>query len=338
MTVAAAPFGAFCAAGAEPGDSRELAALGRGAEWLNSPRLTAAQLAGKVVLVDFCTYSCINWLRTLPYRRAWAQKYQPGLVLIGVHTPEFGFEKNLDHVRRALQQMKIEYPVVIDNDYAIWRAFNNHYWPALYFVDARGRVRDSHFGEGEYQASERTIQRLLRDAGAGAVEQGVVTVQGDGIELAADWNNLRSPELYVGYARTANFASPGGAEQDRAHLYAAPRRMSLNHWGLAGEWTMGREAIGLGRPGGRIICRFHARDLHLVLAPPRAGDAVRFQVTLDGQPPGSARGGDVDESGHGVVVEPRLYQLLRQENPIVDRQFEITFTGPGVQAFAFTFG
>jgi Thioredoxin like C-terminal domain len=338
MTLAAAPFGAYCAAGAEPGESRELAALGRAADWLNSPRLTASQLAGKVVLVDFCTYSCINWLRTLPYRRAWAQKYSPGLVLIGVHTPEFGFEKNIENVRRALRQMNVQYPVVIDNDYAIWRAFDNNYWPALYFLDERGRVRGQHFGEGEYESSERRIQRMLADAGAPAREESLAPVAGTGIELPADWASLKSPETYVGYARTQNFASPGGARRDRRHLYAAPDRMARNQWAVSGDWTMGREAIGLARPGGRILCHFQARDLHVVLGPPGQGTPVRFKVSLDGQPPGAARGGDVDAAGAGSVVEPRLYQMVRQSGPIVDRQFEIEFLDAGVEVFAFTFG
>jgi hypothetical protein len=338
MTLAAAPFGAYCAARAEPGESRELAALGRAADWLNSPRLTASQLAGKVVLVDFCTYSCINWLRTLPYRRAWAQKYSPWLVLIGVHTPEFGFEKNIENVRRALRQMNVQYPVVIDNDYAIWRAFDNNYWPALYFLDERGRVRGQHFGEGEYERSERRIQRMLVEAGAATKNESLSSVHGSGIELAAEWATLKSPETYVGYARTQNFASPGGVRRDRQHLYAAPNRIALNHWGLSGDWTTGKEAAVLGRPGGRILCRFQARDLHLVLGPSRLATPVRFKVTLDGQPPGAARGGDVDAAGTGSVVEPRLYQLVRQSGPIADRQFEIEFLDAGVEAFAFTFG
>lgn len=338
MTVAAAPFGAFCAAGAETADSRELAALGRAAEWLNSPRLAASQLAGKVVLVDFCTYSCINWLRTLPYRRAWAQKYSPGLVLIGVHTPEFGFEKNIDNVRRALRQLRVEYPVVIDNDFAIWRAFDNNYWPALYFLDGRGRVRGRHFGEGEYESSERRIQRMLADAGAAGKDESLASVHGTGIELPADWISLKSPETYVGYARTENFASPGGTRRDRQHLYAAPGRLARNGWALSGEWTMGREASVLDRPGGRILCRFHARDLHLVLGPSPQGTPVRFRVSLDGQSPGAAHGGDVDEAGAGSVVEPRLYQMVRQTGPIVERQFEIEFLDARVEAFAFTFG
>ncbi len=338
MTVAATQFGMFREEvnALEP---RELAAIGRATEWFNSPRLTASSLAGKVVLVDFCTYSCINWLRTLPYRRAWAQKYAPGLVLIGVHTPEFGFEKNLDSVRHAVRQMNIAYPIVVDNEYVIWRAFRNQYWPALYLIDARGRVRQRHFGEGEYDQSERAIQRVLGEAGLGAVgNQTLAAVEANGVEAPADWNNLRSPETYVGYARAQNFASPGGAHVDRPRLYAAPKRIGLNQWGLVGEWTMGKEATVLSGPTGCIVYRFHARDLHLVMGSSAPRRAVRFRVSLDGHPPGPAHGGDVDDGGNGVVGEPRLYQLIRQTRPIVDRQFEIEFFEAGVETFAFTFG
>ena len=327
MTVAAARFGMIEANKSEP---RELAALGRAAEWLNSLRLTPSSLAGKVVLVDFCTYTCINWLRTLPYVRAWAQKYRQGLVVIGVHTPEFTFESDLDNVRRALQQIKIDYPIAIDNDYAIWRAFKNQYWPALYFVDARGQIREHHFGEGEYDRSEKIIQRLLMESGATRIGEGAVSVDASGVEAPADWGNLRSPENYVGYDRTDHFASPGGGKLDQRRLYAAPRRLALNEWALVGEWTMGRQATVLSSPTGRMVYRFHARDLHLVMGPARAGNPVRFRVTIDGQPPGPAHGLDVDDRGTGTVVEPRLYQLIRQPKPIVDRQFEIEFLDAGV--------
>ena len=316
---------------------REFGAIGNAAEWLNSPRLTSSSLAGKVVLVDFWTYTCINWLRTLPYVRAWAQKYRDAVV-IGVHTPEFGFERNIDNVRRAVQQMRIEYPVVIDNDYAIWRAFNNQYWPALYFIDARGRVRDRHFGEGEYQRSETAIQRLLAEAGVAGRRDDLVSVVGEGVEAAADWDNLKTPETYVGYDRTQNFASRGGADLDRRRVYAAPARLALNQWALTGEWTMGRQATVLGNPDGRIVYRFHARDLHLVMGPLRQESPVRFRVSIDGQPPGAAHGLDVDEGGNGTVVEQRLYQLIRQPKPIVDRTFEIHFLDAGVETLAFTFG
>ena len=335
MTMAAARFGTI---GTEANEraSRELEALGRATEWLNSPRLTPAELLGKVVVADFCTYTCINWLRTLPYVRAWAAKYTQGVVVVGVHTPEFAFERNVDNVRRAVQQLKVEYPIVIDSDYAIWRAFNNQYWPALYFIDARGRVREHHFGEGEYERSERVIQRLRADAGTPG--DGIVSVEGRGVEAAADWNNLRSPENYLGSARTERFASPGGAESDRRRAYTAPARLALNEWALAGDWTIGREAAVLGGTSGRIACRFHARDLHLVMGPPRQGTRVRFRVSIDGQPPGPAHGLDVDAGGNGAAVEQRLYQLVRQPGAIADRRFEIEFLDPGVEAFAFTFG
>jgi len=337
MTLAAADLGLLRAAGANDQASRELAALAGAAEWINSPRLAPASLAGKVVLVDFWTFTCINWLRTLPYVRAWAQKYRQGLVVIGVHTPEFAVEHNIDHVRRAVKQMNIEYPVAIDNDYAIWRAFSNNYWPALYFVDARGRVRDRYFGEGEYERSETIIQRLLGEAGATGFGQGAVAVEASGVEAPADWANVRSAENYVGYERTEGFASPGGAASDRRRLYAVPSRLALNQWALAGEWTMGRQATVLNSPGGRIAYRFHARDLHLVMGAPHQGP-VRVRVSIDGQAPGAAHGVDVDTAGNGTVVEPRLYQLIRQPKPIADRQFEIEFLDAGVETLCFTFG
>jgi Thioredoxin like C-terminal domain/AhpC/TSA family len=342
MAIGAAHLGAFGllrAGGWSASAERGLAAIGNAADWLNSPRLTADGLAGKVVLVNFCTYTCINWLRQLPYVRAWAHKYQQGLVIIGVHTPEFAFEQNVDNVRRALQQLKVTYPIVIDNDYAIWRAFDNNYWPALYFVDARGRLRQHHFGEGEYEQSEKSIQRLLGEAGGAGFRDGDgVSVEAAGVEAQADWANLRSPENYVGYRRTEHFASPGGIERDRRRLYAAPARLALNQWALAGDWTIGPQATALNSPTGRIACRFHARDLHLVMGPPRRESQVRFRVSIDGQPPGAAHGLDVDEGGNGTAREQRMYQLIRQPKPIVDRRFEIEFLDAGVEAFAFTFG
>jgi thiol-disulfide isomerase/thioredoxin len=319
-------------------ESREFAAIGRATEWLNSPRLTAASLLGKVVLVDFWTYTCINWLRTLPYVRAWSEKYRQGLVVIGVHTPEFPFEHNLDSVRRAVQQMRVEYPVVIDNDYSIWRAFRNQYWPALYMIDARGRVRDKQFGEGEYERSERTVQRLLAQAGVTGIANGIVPVEGGGFEAEADWANLRSPETYVLYDRSENFASRDAPALDRRRAYAAPGRLALNQWSFVGEWTMGTTATVLNTASGRIVYRFHARDVHLVMGPPRSTPAIRFRVTIDGQPPGAAHGLDVDEGGNGTAPEQRLYQLIRQPKPIVDRTFAIEFLDPGVEAFSFTFG
>ena len=331
-------MGMFGRVDGSQGASGELAAIGRAEQWLNSPRLSPSGLAGKVVLVDFWTYTCINWLRTLPYVRAWAQKYKQVLVVLGVHTPEFPFEHNFDNVRRAVQQGRIDYPVVIDNDYRIWRAFNNHYWPALYFVDARGKVREHQFGEGEYERSELAVQRLLAEAGVTGIAGGTVSVEASGVEAPADWASLKSPENYVGHQRTQNFASPGAVEPDRPRVYTAPSRLPLNHWALAGDWTMGNQATVLNSPNGRIVNRFHARDLHLVMSPSRRGGPVRFRVSIDGQPPGPARGLDVDAEGNGSVVEPRLYQIIRQPKPIVDRLFEIQFLESGVEAYAFTFG
>ena len=336
--MAAAQLGVLGAAEANQRVPREFAAIARATEWVNSPRLTATNLLGKVVVVDFCTYTCINWLRTLPYVRAWVQKYTQGLVVLGVHTPEFAFEKDLGNVRRAVQQMKIDHPIVIDNDYSIWRAFNNQYWPALYFVNVQGRVRDHHCGEGEYEQSEIRIQRMLTEAGVTGVPSGLVSVVGSGIEAPADWGNLRSPENYLGLERTQNFASPGGGDLDRSRMYSVPSRMSLNQWALAGDWTMGNQAVVLNRPDGRLAYRFHARDLHLVMGPSRRESPVRFRVSLDGQPPGASHGIDVDDGGNGTVAEQRLYQLIRQPGPIVDRQFQIEFLDRGVEALAFTFG
>jgi thiol-disulfide isomerase/thioredoxin len=338
MAMAGVPFGIFATAEAQSRDSREFAAIGRATEWLNSSRLTPDSLTGKVVLVDFWTYTCINWLRTLPYVRAWSQKYRDRLVVVGVHTPEFPFEHNVANVRGAVQRMKIEYPVVIDSGYAIWRAFSNQYWPALYFIDARGKIRDHRFGEGDYDGSEKVIQRLLAEAGVSGVANGLVAVEGNGLEAPADWASLKSPENYLGYERTQNFASPGGSDRNRRRVYAVPNRLALNEWALAGEWTMGQPAAVLTSPSGRIACRFHARDLHLVMGPQRQGHPVRFRVSIDGQAPSQARGLDVDAGGNGSVVDQRLYQLIRQPKPIVDRHFEVEFLDAGVEAFAFTFG
>jgi thiol-disulfide isomerase/thioredoxin len=317
----------------------KLPSLRSATAWLNSEPLTAADLRGKVVLIDFWTYSCINWRRSLPYVRAWDKKYKSqGLLVIGVHAPEFSFEKNIDDVRRAAKDMRIDYPIVIDNDHATWRAFNNEYWPALYFVDAQGRIRHHQFGEGEYEQSEKIIQQLLAEAGNGGVDHELISVDSSGAEAASDWSNLRSPENYVGYERTANFASPGGAKPEKSRVYDLPGRLKLNHWALSGDWTMGREAILLNNANGRIVYRFHARDLHLVMGPATPGTSVRFRVLVDGQVPGTAHGVDVDEQGNGTVSEPRMYQLIRQPKPIVDRQFEIEFLDSGVKAFSFTFG
>jgi thiol-disulfide isomerase/thioredoxin len=313
--------------------------LGGALEWLNSPPLAPAGLRGKVVLVDFWTYTCINWLRTLPYVRAWAEKYKAqGLVVIGVHTPEFAFEHNVDNVRRAATDMRIDYPIAIDSDYAVWRAFNNEYWPALYFIDAQGNIRHHHFGEGEYEQSERVIQQLLAETGASGIRRDLVSVDARGAEVAADWASLKSAENYVGYERTESFASRGGAVLGKPHLYAAPSRLKLNEWALSGDWTMEKGFTVLNKPNGRIAYRFHARDLHLVMGPAAPGASVRFRVLIDGKPPLAAHGIDTDDQGNGTVTEQRLYQLIRQPHPNADRQFDIEFLDPGVQTFAFTFG
>jgi thiol-disulfide isomerase/thioredoxin len=308
-------------------------------DWLNSKPLSAADLRGKVVLIDFWTYSCINWQRTLPYVRAWAEKYRDkGLVVIGVHTPEFAFERDIDRIRNANARLKIDYPVAVDSKQAIWDAFHNQYWPALYIVDARGTIRHHKFGEGDYEGSERMIQQLLNEAGAKDVDTGLVRVAGAGSQAEADWANLRSPETYIGHDRAENFASPGGMAVGQKRLYAAPDRLGLNKWALSGDWAVAGESATLEQPNGRIVYRFHARDLHLVMGPGVPGKPVPFRVLIDGQLPGSAHGADVDAEGRGVLVEHRLYQLIRQPQPVVDRKFEIEFLEPGPVAYSFTFG
>ena len=317
----------------------DLPSLGGATQWLNSRPLTATGLRGKVVLVNFWTYSCINSLRQLPYVRAWAAKYKnQGLVVIGVHAPEFDFEKNVDNVRQAIKEVKVDYPIAIDNDHAIWNAFDNQYWPALYFVDALGHVRHQQFGEGDYDQSELIIQQLLAEAGAKGIDRTLVSLDAAGVEAAADWGDLQSQENYVGYARTENFVSPGGAAPDKPRIYAVPAQLDLNHWALSGDWTMGKQDTVLNKADGRIVYRFHARDLHLVMGPVALGTSLRFRVLIDGKPPGAAHGIDVDAQGYGTLTEQRMYQLIRQPRPIVDRQFEIEFIDPGVETFAFTFG
>lgn len=316
-----------------------LASLERADAWLNSPPLTASGLRGKVVLVHFWTYTCINWLRTQSYLRAWTEKYKDkGLVVIGVHTPEFRFEKNLDNVRRETKALRVDYPVAVDSEYVIWRAFNNNYWPAQYFIDAQGRVRHTHFGEGSYDQSEMVIQRLLMEAGTQGIGDELVSVDPRGFEVPADWASLKSPENYTGYERTEGFVSPGGATRDKSRMYEVPARLRRNDWALSGDWTIKRDAAELNKANGRIAYRFHARDLHLVMGPAAPGTSVKFRVLIDGQPPGAAHGLDVDEQGVGTVTEQRLHQLIRQSGPIADRQFEIEFLDPGVEAFCFTFG
>jgi thiol-disulfide isomerase/thioredoxin len=313
-------------------DRLHMPALGGATQWLNSEPLGPAELRGHVVLVNFWTLTCINWLRTEPYVRAWSHAYRDdGLVVIGVHTPEFSFEHDIDRVRRAVKERAIDYPVAADNDYAVWSAFDNHYWPALYFIDTDGIIRAHHFGEGRYEQSERVIQRAL------GIDRELVFVEGLGVEAEADWDHLRTPETYLGYGRGQHFASPGGAAFDERRPYELPEHLRFNHWALAGEWTTGREKVVLDRAGGSIAYHFHARDAHLVLSPGASGP-IPFRVLLDGEAPGPSHGVDVDENGNGVLRDGRLYQLVREDGPVHERTLEITFDEPGAEAYAFTFG
>jgi thiol-disulfide isomerase/thioredoxin len=307
--------------------------------WINSAPLTAKQLKGKVVLVDFWDYSCINCIRAIPYVRAWAEKYKDsGLVVIGVHTPEFDFEKQLPNVQKAVQKFGITYPVALDSNYDIWNAFHNQYWPAHYFIDAKGKVRYEHFGEGDYDQSERWIQELLKEASAKPMPAIAANIQGEGIQAASDVNDVRSPETYIGYARADHFASPGGLKSDAEHAYTEPAQPRLNEWGLAGEWVDHKQVAVLKSAGGKIVFHFHARDLHLVLGPSEDGKPVHFRVTIDGKAPGENHGVDTDADGNGVVTAYRLYQLVRQNGAVTDHIFTIEFEDPGVQAYSFTFG
>ena len=306
--------------------------LGGATGWLNSEPLSPPELRGQVVLVNFWTWTCINWLRQEPYVRAWSQAYrQDGLIVIGIHTPEFSFEHDIDGVRRATRERAIDYPVAVDDDYAIWNAFANRYWPALYFVDADGIIRDQHFGEGRYEQSERVIQRLL------GVERALVSVQGVGVEAAADWDRLGTPETYLGYARSEHFTSSDGTMLGASHTYAPPEILRDNHWALGGEWTIGPESVVLDEAGGSIAFRFRARDAHLVLSP-GARRAIPFRVLIDGEAPGGSHGLDVDEQGHGLLGDGRMYQLVRQHDVVRQRTLEIRFLEPGAEAYAFTFG
>jgi thiol-disulfide isomerase/thioredoxin len=301
-------------------------------EWLNSEPLGPAELRGRVVLVNFWTWTCINWLRQEPYVRAWSKAYRDdGLIVIGVHTPEFSFEHDIDGVRRATRERAIDYPVAVDNDYEVWSAFANRYWPALYFADRDGIIRDHHFGEGRYEKSERVIQQLL------GIEREPVSVEGVGVEAAADWDHLRTPETYLGYSRSGQFESPPGAALDRSRLYTLPEGLHLGHWALAGEWTIRPEYVVLDQAGGSLAFRFHARDAHLVLSR-AAPEPTPFRISLDGEAPGSSAGVDVDEDGNGVLRDDRMYQLVRQHDVVRDRTLEITFLQPGANAHSFTFG
>jgi len=316
-------------------DEGALPSLSGATEWLNSPPLTSTGLRGKVVLVDFWTYTCVNWLRTLPYVRAWSDKYRDqGLVVIGAHTPEFPFEKDIDNVRWAAKQMDVRYPIAVDSDYGVWRAFHNNYWPAVYIADANGRVRFHYFGEGNYDGIERVIQRLLRDSGKQTDDQ-LVKVTPRGLEVAADYGTLRSPESYLGYEKAEAFASD--AQQDAPRTYTVPR-LALNQWGLAGSWTVKGRAAVLNEANGRLVYRFHARDVNLIMGVPPGAQPVHFTVKVDGKPPGASHGEDSDAEGTGAAGRQRTYQLVREQQRIADREFEIQFAEPGVEAFCFTFG
>jgi thiol-disulfide isomerase/thioredoxin len=319
--------------------SSPLYGLSRATGWINSPPLSGKQLKGKVVLVDFWTYSCINCLRSLPYMKAWADKYKDqGLVVIGVHTPEFDFEKELPNVQKAVQKLGITYPVALDSDHAIWDAFHNEFWPAHYFIDVKGKVRFEHFGEGKYDESEHWIQQLLQERVGQPMPAGSVSVHAEGVEAASDLSRVRSPETYIGYARAQHFASPHGLRQDDDKVYTAPAQLKLNEWGFSGKWADHERVAVLKSSPGQIVFHFLSRDLHLVLGPTADGKPVRFRVTIDGHAPGDNHGVDTDAQGNGVVIEHRLYQLVRQSGDVTDHVFTIEFEDPGVQAFAFTFG
>ena len=307
--------------------------------WLYSEPLTPEGLRGRVVLVDFWTYTCVNWLRTLPYVRSWATKYRDdGLTVIGVHTPEFGFERDVDNIVAQSRTFGVEYPIAVDSDYAVWRAFANHFWPAVYIADTQGQIRHHHFGEGEYAQTEMVIQQVLIDAGAQDMYQDLVMVEPRGLEVAADWQTLQSPETYLGYGQSTGFASADVAAFDEPHLYPAPIRLPLNHWDLSGSWTVARHAAVLNEPGGRIRFQFQARDVNLVMGPASAGASIPFRVFLDGQLADGAQGSDVESDGRGIVRDQRTYQLIRQLGPIADRSFEIEFLDAGIEAYCFTFG
>ena len=307
--------------------------------WLNSPPLAPADLRGKVVLIDFWTYTCINWLRTLGYVRAWAAKYADhGLVVIGVHTPEFPFERDVENIRAAVKEMRVDYPVAIDSHYAVWNAFANRYWPAVYIADAEGKIWHHQFGEGGYEECERVIQRLLRDAGRDGFGEDVVAVDLEGFEIQADWAHLESPETYLGYQQGRNFASPGGGDLDERRTYAVPDNLERNQWALGGDWTIERGLSVLNGSEGRVVFRFHARDVNLVIGPRPKESSVPFRVLVDGEPPGADHGLDVDENGNGAVVQQRLYQLVRRRSGVDDSTVEITFLAPGAEAYCFTFG
>jgi len=320
-------------------DEGRLPSFEGAAGWLNSEPKTVESLRGRVVLVNFWTYTCINWIRTLPYVRAWDAEYRDhGLTVIGVHTPEFGFERNAENVVSAARDFEVEYPVALDSGYDIWRAFDNHFWPAIYIADGHGRVRYHHFGEGEYAMTEMVIQQLLTTEGMGAVDLDLVSIDASGIALAADWQNLRSPETYLGSARLSGLATPDDARFGEPHDYTAPSGLRLNQWALAGKWTIWQHAATLNEPDGRIVFRFHARDVNLVMGPAEPETSMPFRVLLDGKAPKADHGVDVNEDGTGAVTGQRLYQLIRQTGSVEARLFEIEFGDAGLEAYSFTFG
>jgi thiol-disulfide isomerase/thioredoxin len=320
-------------------EANGLQSLGKADEWLSSDGQRVERLEGKVVLVDFWTYTCVNWLRTLPYLRAWQDKYRDrGLVIVGVHSPEFEFERDIDNVRHAARGLRVNYPIAVDSHHAIWRAYENEYWPAVYLIDRKGRVRFRHFGEGNYIAVEREIQQLLAADAGEPMPSDLVSIEPQGAEVAADWDNLRSPENYLGYLRTSGFSSPERVVTGTSRNYSVPPTLQLNSWALSGEWMLTGDSIRLARPRGRIAYRFHARDANLVMRPAAPDRPVRFRVLIDGRPPGDAHGADIDANGNGIVSEPRLYQLIRQSGRIDDRQLEIEFLDANVEAYSFTFG
>ncbi|HET9345983.1 MAG TPA: hypothetical protein VFO05_09785 [Candidatus Limnocylindrales bacterium] len=320
-------------------DEGPLASFDGATTWLNSEPLTPEGLRGRVVLVDFWTYTCINWLRTLPYVRAWDAKYRDqGLAIVSVHTPEFGFERTVDNIVKQSSRLGVEFPIAVDSDYGVWRAFSNHSWPAVYIADAKGRIRFHHFGEGEYPMTEMVLQELLAEAGRLGVDRDLVDVDPQGLEVAADWRTLRSPESYLGYLQSAAFASDAGARYDEPQAYSAHPRLSLNSWDLSGTWTYARHASILAEPGGRVAFQFHARDVNLVMGPATADATIPFRVYLDGEIARDAHGTDVDADGNGVLGDPNTYQLIRQSGPIGERRFEIEFLDAGAEAYCFTFG
>lgn len=307
--------------------------------WLNSKPLTSQGLRGRIVAVDFWTYTCINWLRTAPYVKAWDAKYRDlGLTVIGVHTPEFGFERDVDNIVDRSRGFGVDYPIAIDSDYGVWQAFSNHFWPALYIADAQGRIRFHHFGEGEYAMAEMVIQQLLLEANAEGVDPDLVSVEPRGFEVGADWRTLRTPETYLAFGRSAGFASPDRARSNEPHTYPAPSRLGLNEWAPSGAWTLAQHAAVSNDAGARIAFQFQARDVNLVMGPPARGTSVPFRVLLDGQAPGDAHGFDIDDQGNGALSDQRLHQLIRQPGSVRESRFEIEFAGAGAEAYCFTFG